>query len=376
MNLRYLVPTLGLLAVASTASAADGFHVGGFVDSILNLTRDFAAENDPATSQNDKDADLFFTTTAEIRLTGKIGQDVSVRVEVEFQNQDAGNIDDEVDVGQAFANYAFNKEWSWTMGKFTSYLGWVAHDSDGLYRVNGGIIPALYGSDLLGSALNWKVNDAWAASFFVVNGFGFDGLNQGLNGVKNAADDRADHAVGLGIDVVWDASKQFGKVNFEIAYDIQGSGNGGGAAGNAGDVLQIGVNTTIQCPQYKDLTIGAEVIYQAISDSEEASNGSNNVGFLLMANHVLPKGWTPFPASATLMYQKVGTDLDDDVGDHAWNNEIALAILTNPTGDSHFGVNLEFFVQTSDGGTAGGNPADPNDNDNWGVAFEVLAVLE
>ncbi len=373
MSLRYIVPALGLIAFTNPAAqAADGaLSIGGFVDTILTLDDDRAGNN-PATDRNEEDADLEFTADVELRFGYKIGETVGAKVDLELHNNRdtvGDNDDSETDLEQAFVNWAFADATSLTVGKFTTPLGWVAADADGLYRINSGIVPgALYGSDVVGAAVNYTANDDLGISFFVLNGWGLENADN-YTGDKFSGD-RSGLLVGIGVDVVYQIA-DIGSVNFEAVYDPQNAGNGAPANTAAGDVFQLGLNGTFK--PYQELTLGAEVIYRGVGEDDGAGDDDSSVyGVIAMANHTIP-GF-PCPASATVMYQRLD-DETEGVLDYA-NNEVSVALLTNPTGDAKFAANVELAYEFLDGGTNRGGPgASSVEDESWLLAFELLAVI-
>jgi len=379
VSLRYIVPALGLIAFTNPAAqAADGaLSIGGFVDTILSLDDDRSA-NVAATDRNEEDASLQFIADVELRLGYKIGEKVGAKVDLEFHNEsdDAGPDDSEMDLEQAFINYAFADSMSWTIGKFTTPLGWVAADADGLYRINAGIVPGgfddvsgLYGSDVVGTALNFTVSDDLGISVFLVNGWGLETADN-YNDDKFSGD-RNSLLLGVGVDVVYQIA-DVGSVNFEAVYDPQNAANGAAGAANAsaGDVFQLGLNGTFK--PYEALTLGAEVIYRGVGEDDGAGNDDRtDYGVVAMANHTIP-GF-PCPASATVMYQRHDRETDD-LRDQA-ANEVAVALLTNPTGDAKFALNAEVGYEFYDGDSGAVATVGNTNDESWVVALEALAVI-
>jgi len=83
-----------------------------------------------------------------------------------------------------------------------------------------------------------------------------------------------------------------------------------------------------------------------------------------MVNHTIPLG---VPASVTVMGQYVSTDADAAT-DKVNTEEVSVALLTNPTGDSKFGFNAELAYQTTDPGVG-------DSNDSWWAGIEMIAVI-
>ncbi|MHC5068840.1 MAG: hypothetical protein ACYTF0_09665, partial [Planctomycetota bacterium] len=113
MSLRYIVPTLGLLA-ATTApvAAADlgGLTVNGYVDTVLNLVS--------ADEVGDSSTD--FTSAAQLEVGYAIGTAVSANVEYRF---------DDNALEQAYVSYQVTDSVTLTMGKFHNWVGWEGLDA-------------------------------------------------------------------------------------------------------------------------------------------------------------------------------------------------------------------------------------------------------
>ena len=97
------------------------------------------------------------------------------------------------------------------------------------------------------------------------------------------------------------------------------------------------------------------------------------MGILLMANHSIPAA--SFPMSGTVMLQHL-VETEDNAGseDELTSSEVALALLTNPTGDSHFGVNAEvaYLIEAQDRDSVAG---DIDDTTTLTVSLEAIAVI-
>jgi hypothetical protein len=367
VNLRYLVPALGILASTSgTAFAAnvDGLTVGGFVDTIASVTN---------TEDDGQRARPAFSAATELRIGYKAGDKVTAQVDVEWNNSTSviesdldGDGEDEALAGagrdvyleQAYVNYAFADKLSLTTGKFTTYAGWVAADADGLYRINGGPITSLYGGELVGAALNFSASDELGVSLFVVNG---------LDRVSDASVNGNDNnRVSPAIDIVYKLT-DVGSFNIEGGYD---------SLSEDSEELSLGVNATIKLASYQPLTLGAEAIWRSVNDDAAVGAGAaaetSGLGFLLMVNHTIPGA--PFPMSGTLMGQHVITEAENTGGTTIEDSnvtELSFALLTNPTGDSHFGLNAEVFYTIESDDLA----AESDDVNSLGVALEAIAVI-
>ena len=351
MNLRYLVPALGILASTTGVAFAEnvgGMTVGGFVDTIAAVsdTKDDGDRAQPA-----------FSAATELRIGYKAGDKVTAQIDVEWNNTDGTpGTRDAVYLEQAYVNYAFVDKLSLTTGKFTTYAGWVAADADGLYRINAGPIVALYGGELVGAALNYSASDDLGISLFLVNG-----LDVETEASTNTNDD---FRVSPAIDIVYKAA-DLGTFNLEAGYDNFDADS---------EELSIGANATIKLADYKPLTLAAEVLWRSAND-DAANTESTDIGFLAMANHTIPD--MAFPMSVTLMLQHVQSEEEAGGTTSAEGDvtEVALALLTNPTGDSHYGFNVELAYQMAS--TDIGVFADTNEDKRNSLTFalEAIAVI-
>lgn len=355
MHLRHIVPALGILASTTGAAFAQdvgGLTVGGFVDTIgaVSNTED---DNDAAQPN--------FSAATELRIGYKAGDKVTAQIDVEWNNGTPGR--DATYLEQAYVNYAFADNLSLTTGKFTTYAGWVAADADGLYRINGGPITSLYGGELVGAALNYSASDELGVSLFLVNG---------LDVVTDASDNVNDNnRVSPAIDIVYKLA-DVGTFNLEAGYDTFNSD---------AEELSVGANATIKLASYEPLTLGAEVIWRSANNDAAPTADSTGLGFLAMANHTIPGA--PFPMSGTLMLQHVTSEIETGgttTGENA-GTEVAFALLTNPTGDSHYGLNAEIAYATAeaDTGSLAGSPFPSTPAGDEGntvtVSLEAIAVI-
>lgn len=342
MKLRYLVPALGVLASLNTISAetVGGLTIGGFVDVIA------AIEN---TSDDGEPSAWGFSSEVELRVGYKIGDAVTVQVDLEF-------VDSESNLEQAYINWALTDTFSLTAGKFTTYRGWVASDADGLYRINSGPITALYGDDLTGAAANFTFSETVSASFFLVND-----LEDDFNGTD-------ERHLGLGADVIFTVA-DVGAFNAEAGYNHIEGGEDDTA------MIIFGANATLNLASYEPLTLGFELQYQSAADFDGdvyvEDTDYSALGLLAMANHTIPAG---VPMSGTFMVQYVQADVENGTDASPSALEVALALLTNPTNDPNFGVNFELGFMTTDRDGTQTDGLDDELDSIW-VAAEFLALI-
>lgn len=347
MNLRYIVPALGLLASTSGALFAEnlgGLSVGGFVNTTGTVSD---TEEDGSGSQK------HFASAVELRLAYKIGDQVTAQVDMEWNNDSASD----TDLEQAYVNYAVTDKVSLTAGKFTTYSGWTAADADGLYRINASPITGLYTSDLIGGVINFTPMPDLTISGFLVNGLFAQG------GSDTAYNDSNNKSLAAAIDAAYTLT-DVGTFNLEAGWD-QGSSDR--------TAISIGANATIKLASYEPLTIGAELMFDMFENDATNTDG-NAIGFLVMGNHTLPN--TPFPMSVTgmvtIVQAEAGSDVDLGAGvsDDSSSTELAIALLTSPTGDSRFGANAELAYEIVSSDAAGSD-----DIKSIAFAIEGIAII-
>lgn len=129
---------LAMMAAAPLASADDGFQlseklsVTGFID--MSFTQTDTDGSDSEQSSGLDQFELDFLYTFDDKLTAQ--------VDIEYQDGAA----DEVDLEQAFINYAVTDELSIKAGRFLSYSGWETEEPTGLFQYSGtGYAPIFYG---------------------------------------------------------------------------------------------------------------------------------------------------------------------------------------------------------------------------------------
>ena len=362
MKLRSLVPALGLLAATTaTATAAEsgGITIGGFVDVILDIDDDTDELN---SSGPQAPIDWGFGVDIELQITYKIGEAVTAQIDIEHNNGSSSD----TDLEQAYINWALNDQFSLTAGKYTTYAGWVAADAPDLYRIHGGPITSLYGSDLIGLAGNYAFSDTVSGSLFLVNG-----LSDRSNANPAANDFLGIRHLGIAADVIFTIA-DVGSINVEAGYDYLD--NGTAASDNDSAEISAAINATIKPKSVEGLTLGAELYHRSAGDYNAntstlvAGTDSSALGFLLMGNFAFAENM-----SGTLMIQNVMNTVDvSGTETEQTQMEIALALLTTPTGDSNFAVNYELFFMTDETETGGTSTAETQ---TIGAAVEFLAII-
>lgn len=338
MRIRSLVPALACLAAAPLAIAADGPSVkfDGFVDSYYTIVNNEHGGGSTG-----------FGYAGKLGVAATISDKVSAQVDLNIDADSSGTNDNNVTSRQAYGVWKIVDGVDLKTGKFISDYGWTAAYAPGLYRINGGIITALYGQDQVGANAKYTTGDL-AVALTVANGFFIE--NTGTSS-QDAGQDNEAYAVGL--DVVY-ALGEMGSVNLELIND---SDVGAGEDGNG---THIGANATLT--PTKELTVGVEIIKQTINNTDGGKD-DQYTGAMVLANFKLA---TAMPMSVTGQYSW----LDQDYGSSAdeVTNEIAVALLTNPAGTDKLGANLELSYTTVE--------TDSSDTEySIGLAGEILYVF-
>jgi hypothetical protein len=144
---------LSLGAVTAVhADEADKLSVSGFIDmSYLSV------DTDNADSTHDSGLDQ-----VEFDLAYDFGNKLTAMVAVEYQNS-------EVDVEQAYINYAVTDKFSLKAGRFLSYSGWETENPTGLFQYSGtGYAKYFYGYYQQGVSGLYSA-DNYAVAVSVVN---------------------------------------------------------------------------------------------------------------------------------------------------------------------------------------------------------------
>lgn len=375
MNLRNIVPALGLMAfTAAPALAADAMPAvsfEGWVDTILAIGDDDEDDN-PATGKDEESPTIRFTGDASLKANWKVTDSLTARVNLWFDADFA-----DVQMREAYFAWAINDTVTWSMGKYIDHIGWIAAERTGLYTINASLIgyTATYGNDVLGTSIGVAPKDSpISGSFHIVNGYytGTDALNGGIS------DSRENTDMGFGLDLVYALPNEMGSLNLEFAYDMSSGGVDDGdfaylgnapAGGIGGDVFLVGFNATVM--PVKPLMIGAEIQYLGIGEAETAAGTEvtdsdiSRVQGMLLANYAIEGASVPMSVTGMIQY----VTIDNNAADDETRIGGAVALLTNPLTSSNFGLNFELGLYdiTDEGGVSG---ADDN-----GVVFSVEGLV-
>jgi len=377
VNLRYLVPALGIIAVsipvasaADTAAAAPVVTFDGWIDNKLTISTANYPQDNAATTKNEKATEIGFANESSLKANIKVSDAVSGKINI-WLNPDVST----VDVRDAYINVMVNNDLTWQVGKYERPIGWISPEPTGLYTVNNSLIgyTGLYGNDVLGTNITWaqKGVPLWG-SFHLVNGY-FNGADAGSVGPKSAfgapaskTATRGNSDLGFGLDLTWNLPGDGNFITLDLADDPHGGlpanyliTTPGGvtipALDEGGNALLIGVNG--QYNIVKGFLVAAEIMTLGVADASNGGAKVNDTGGrrtqgLILANYALPKGSASFPISFTGEIQMIEAKGKYAGAQTEKATEETIAILTNPTNSTWFGLNGELsFTQYTDGTT-------------------------
>ncbi len=387
--IRHLVPVLGAIALVPALNAEDKGPVvtfSGWADNIFSVSDDNTEQVGGPTAKSTQAPSARFTSTASLKANWKIGDKVSGRINAWFDPTDGGT-DNTFYLREAFAVWQATETVGLKMGKYIDHIGWISVEPTGLYLVNGSIIgytDNTYGNDVLGAAALFTPTKSFAAELHVTNGYytAVDAKNGGTS------DNRGNSDMGWGFDLTYTFDEAGSNVNLEGAYDTHSERNAytsGTYPANdpttlGGNVAFVGLNLTLK--SIKDLTLGFEI--QALQAGKGKDAAENDVGGkekiyqgMILANYAL--SGTPCPMSVTLSDQYIVAINDEKLDEtgaqlaaqgKVRSNAIQAALLTNPTGSSNFGLNLEVgYYQIIDG------IDDKVSTRGWETALEALITF-
>lgn len=335
MNLRYVVPALGLLALSvSSASAqeiAKGVTLDGYVDAIGtaemgnekfgNSTTDFSSE-----------AVLMVGWAPTDRISAKV----------------ATRGQDEWAIVEAWGSVKATDQLSVAAGKSYGPFGYYSPYATGINFVTGVLSTKLYTVNPVGAWATYTVNDKVSATFIVADTF-FGG---------NKANRPA--SVSPGLDVVFGPTPEI-SLNLELALDPNG---GVENADGTGDVYYASVNG-----QYKKdaITAAAEFLYRVTENAGETTDDDlSDWSAAAFVTYAIPDMAIPMAVTAQVSAFDEGETAALTDGRTSIKGQLAL--LTNPLQVSQFGLNYELFYTTIDNGGS-------ENKDSYGLAVEGLYVL-
>ena len=345
MNLRYVVPALGLAALSATSASAQeiakGVTLDGYVDVIFTGTTNDTDEANKEPSKTDFSSEgvLMVGWAPTDRISGKI----STR---------SGNATDTLNVVEAWGSVKATEQLTVSSGKSYGPYGYYSPYATGVNFVTSVLSTKLYTVNPVGVWATYTASDKLTATVIVADTF-FGG---------NKANRPA--SVSPGVDVVFTPVPEL-SLNLELAADPNGSSTAA-TDGTAGDVYYASLNA-----QYKKeaITAAGEILYQVVENNGEVigEDDQANLSFAAFVTYAL--SGTPFPMAVT--GQVSGWMLGDTGGADTATSATKgqLVLLTNPLTVSQFGLNYELFYLSED---KGGNSDKIN---SYGVAVEGLYVI-
>jgi hypothetical protein len=381
VNLRYLVPVLGIIAVSiPVATAADSAPVitfDGWIDNKLTVSNANYPQDNPATPVNEKGTEVGFQNESSLKANIKISDMVSGKINLWLS---PGN-DSDIEVRDAYINVMVNPELTWQVGKYERPIGWISPEPTGLYTVNNSLIgyTGTYGNDLLGTNITWMKKDVplWG-SLHLVNGY-FNPADAGsvtpksaFGGPNSKTDTRGTSDLSVGLDLTWNLPGDGNFITVDLAEDPHGGSPltylltvpGGTPAivvEEGGNAFLAGVNGQYNIA--KGFLVAAEILTLQVGNSwleagAPTTNGGSRTQGLILANYALPKGMASFPISFTGEIQMIEAKGKYPGADTEKATQETIAVLTNPTNSTWFGLNGELsFTQYTDG--TSGNPSVP-----------------
>jgi hypothetical protein len=377
VNLRYLVPALGIIAVsiplanAEDKSSMPVISFDGWVNTTLEGSSANYPTNDPATAKDEKGVELGFENEASLKTYIKLGDSVSGKINIFI---DPGN-DAVLNVREAYVDWKLNTDWTLQTGKYFTTIGWISPEPTGLYTVNNSLIGYLgaYGNDPIGASLAFgHANCPLSGALHITNG-SYNGADAysvtpdgATGGGTNKSPSRGNADLGYGLDLTYTLpgnDRNF--VNFDFDFDPHGAffgyytvgvalgtvAFGGPADAEGGRAVLLDLNA--QYVVAKGLLVAAEIANLNIGDdhpgagtvANAAGVGGNRTQGLVLANYELPKASTVCPMSVTGEVQYI-TDKAHGASNNEKASEETLALLTNPTGSDFFALNAELsFTQ-------------------------------
>lgn len=349
MNLRYVVPALGLVALSVSAASAQeiakGVTLDGYVDTIGTATTGndaFGASNGPDNGTSTTD----FSSEAVLM----VGWAPTDRISAKISTRSGNNAAENLNVVEAWGSVKATDQLTISSGKSYGPFGYYSPYATGVNFITGVLSTHLYTVNPVGAWATYTVNDKLTATFILADTF-FGG---------NKANRPA--SVSPGLDIVFNPAPEV-SLNLELAADPNGSPTPD-TDGAAGDVYYASVNA-----QYKKdaLTVAGEFLYQVVQNNGATNDDDQkNLAWAAFVTYAIPGAKIPMAVTAQLSGFKDG---ETAAADTHTATKAQLALLTNPLTVSQFGLNGELFYLSDDVG-GGADKAS-----SYGVAIEGLYVL-
>jgi hypothetical protein len=359
VNLRYVVPALGFVALSATSASAQeiakGVTLDGYVDTI------FTAETNNTSKSNGNNAASTTDFSAEGVLmvgwapTDRISGKIVTRSGDGFQTS-ANKGSDNLVVTEAYGSVKATDKLTVSSGKSTGPFGYYSQYATGINFVGSVLSTKLYTVNPVGAWAGYTVNDQFSATVMVADTY------YGGNKANRPS------SVSPGLDFVFNATPEL-SLNVELTLDPNGSPVAG-TDGSAGDTYAGGFNA-----QFKKeaLTAAGEIIYQVIENKGETnSKDQSNIAWAAFVTYAL--SGTPIPMAVTgqlsgYTFGKTFDYTNTAPVESESATKAQLVLLTNPLTVSQFGLNYELYYQTLDKGGSSKKV------DSYGVAVEGLYVI-
>ncbi len=370
-TLLVLGASTGLSSLAAQ-EIATGVFLHGWSDNVLTWNHDPSATASGGSLGAENHDAVDFSTAAKLLVDWTVNSQVSGRISIRFYEVGGSAApDDGAYLTESWVAVQMNESLAARMGKFLNPFGWQGADPTDLNRVGYGLTIDYYGNnDPLGVSLAYTTGD-FVSVFQVTNGFfeAQDGSNAGsINSNAAGFNGHQRNDLGLAADFTLAPGSDVNFVNLEFAWDPSSSSSAG--AGFPGSIFQTALNGTFY-PNEK-LKLGGEVIYRNSQNGVVTNDGSlaaqQNLAWMLTGTQTLDTAEKLCPMAATMMFSSNNQDF---VGDSATSspveNQLAVALLTNPYDTPNFGINLEYQYQWFEG--ANSNTATSQ------IAVEGLVVI-
>lgn len=373
MNLRHVVPALGLVALSATAASAQeiatGVFLNGWSDNILTWVHSPAATAGSGSLGAENYDSLDFSSAAKLRVDWNVNSQISGRIGVRFNDvgggltnvgtSNAGGTQNGAYLQESFVTVQASPSTAVTAGKFIDPFGWQSAEPTGLNRINYGLTIGYYGNDVLGASVSHTTQTSekgtLVSTFQVTNGYftGIDGINAGsVNSNAAGLNEHRRNDMGLGADFSFTPNGDKTNLNLEFGWDPSSSTNQAPGGFN-GHIFQVGLNGTLQAND--KLMLGGEVIYrnsqaQIVTDTGKIDS-EQDLAYLLTGTQTLDTTEKLCPMAVTLMFSANNQDFTgDSATSKPVTDQLALALLTNPYGSSNFGLNIEYQYQWVEAG--------------------------
>ena len=341
MRLNALVPTLALVASATTASAieVDALTIGGYVDAVLNITSNDIGADKWGGPSDELGTD--FTAAFQLDVDYAIGEQAAARAELKW-DQDGNTA-----LEEAYASWQFHDKWSVHMGRFETFIGWESLDAPNLTRVNfhnaGSLSEVSPYYD--GASVRGALTEQLSLGLYVAD--------QLIAPSVARADSSQDLAFGAELSYALDDNDSY--VDLDFTYDSYSAGLGGTGFDS---IWSVNINAQYNFAEGTPLSVYGEFNYASwANDGTAAEDSDNNMWFMLGASYGFADNMI-----GSLMIDWI--DPSDTAEDDA-ELEIAAALLTNPTNDANFAVNVEVAYIS----------AEADDSNAFGVFLEALAII-